>query len=55
MGLLRFRTKLVHDPRIQEGKILVCATVAPGDQARRATVALSAAGGIDVRVEEGEV
>jgi hypothetical protein len=55
MGLLRFRTKLVHDPRIQEGKILVCATVAPGDQARRATDALSAAGGIDVRVEEGEV
>ncbi|MBE0569374.1 MAG: DUF3341 domain-containing protein [Deltaproteobacteria bacterium] len=55
MGLLRFRTKLVHDPRIQEGKILVCATVAPGDPARRAIDALTAAGGIDVRLEEGTV
>jgi hypothetical protein len=55
MGLFRFRKKVVHDPRIQEGKILVCASVSPGDQAQRAIDALSAAGGIDVRFEEGEV
>jgi hypothetical protein len=55
MGLMRFRTKIVHDPRIREGKILVCAVVEPGDQARRAIDALSTAGGIDVRFEEGKV
>jgi hypothetical protein len=54
MGLMRFRKQIIHDPRIQEGKILVCATVEPGEQAQRAIEALSAAGGIDVRSEEGE-
>jgi hypothetical protein len=53
MKLLRFRTKTVHDPRIREGKILLCAAVARGDQERRAADALRAAGGIDVRTEEG--
>ncbi len=55
MGLMRFRTKTVHDPRIHEGKILVCAVVAPGDEAQAAIEALSAAGGIDVRAEEGKI
>ncbi|MGE5247911.1 MAG: quinol:electron acceptor oxidoreductase subunit ActD [Verrucomicrobiota bacterium] len=53
MGLLRFRTKLIHDPRIQEGKVLVCASVEAGDQARQAVDALKAAGGAEVRSEEG--
>ena len=55
MGLMRLRTKTVHDPRIHEGKILVCAVVAPGEEAQRAIDALSAAGGIDVRAEEGKI
>ena len=55
MGLCRFRTKLIHDPRIQEGKILLCASVEPGDQAQRASAAMITAGGIDVRSEEGEL
>jgi hypothetical protein len=53
MGLMRFRTKVIHDPRIREGKILVCATVETGEEAQRAIDTLTAAGGIDVRSEEG--
>ena len=55
MGLMRFRTKVIHDPRIREGKILVCAAVEAGEQARRAIEAISAAGGLDVRSEQGEL
>ena len=54
MRLLRFGRKVIHDPRIHEGKILLCASVEPGDQAQRAIAAMKAAGGIDVRAEEGE-
>ncbi len=55
IGLGRFRRKRVFDPRIHEGKIAVCARVAPGEQAGRAIEALKEAGGIDVRSEEGEL
>ncbi|MGA8752613.1 quinol:electron acceptor oxidoreductase subunit ActD [Candidatus Deferrimicrobium sp.] len=55
MGLMRFRTKVIHDPRIHEGKILLCASVEPGDQARRAIEAMREAGGTEVRTEEGEL
>jgi len=55
MGLCRFRTKLIHDPRIQEGKILLCARVSGDEQARRTIGAMREAGGIDVRSEEGEL
>lgn len=55
MGLCRFRTKLIHDPRIQEGKILLCARVSGDEQAGRAIDAMKSAGGIDVRPEEGEL
>jgi hypothetical protein len=55
MGLCRFRTRLIHDPRIQEGKILLCARVSGDEQARRAIDAMKSAGGIDVRPEEGEL
>ncbi|MGE5283383.1 MAG: quinol:electron acceptor oxidoreductase subunit ActD [Actinomycetota bacterium] len=55
MGLCRFRTRLIHDPRIQEGKILLCARVPGDEQAQRAMDAMKAAGGIDVRLEEGEL
>jgi hypothetical protein len=55
MGLCRFRTKLIHDPRIQEGKILLCARVSGDELAKRAMDAMRTAGGIDVRAEEGEL
>jgi hypothetical protein len=55
MGLCRFRTRLIHDPRIQEGKILLCARVSGEEEARRAIDAMKSAGGIDVRSEEGEL
>ena len=55
MGLCRFRTRLIHDPRIQEGKILLCARVSGDEEARRAIDAMKTAGGIDVRPEEGEL
>jgi len=55
MGLCRFRTRLIHDPRIQEGKILLCARVSGDEQAGRAMDAMKSAGGIDVRPEEGEL
>ena len=55
MGLCRFRTRLIHDPRIHEGKILLCASVERGDQARCAIEAMRKAGGTEVREEEGEL
>jgi Alternative complex III, ActD subunit len=55
MGLCRFRTKVIHDPRIQEGKILLCARVTGDEQARRAIDTMKSAGGTDVRSEEGEL
>lgn len=55
MGLCRFRTRLIHDPRIHEGKILLCASVEQGDQARCAIEAMRKAGGTEVREEEGEL
>ncbi|MGB7630218.1 MAG: quinol:electron acceptor oxidoreductase subunit ActD [Candidatus Deferrimicrobium sp.] len=55
MGLCRFRTRLIHDPRIQEGKILLCVRVTGDEQTRRAMDAMKSAGGIDVRPEEGEL
>jgi hypothetical protein len=55
IGLARFRTRKVFDPRIHEGKIAVCASVTPGEQARQAARALSEAGGIEVREGEGEL
>ncbi|MBE0607149.1 MAG: DUF3341 domain-containing protein [Deltaproteobacteria bacterium] len=55
MGLCRFRTKVIHDPRIQEGKILLCARVSGDEEAKRAMGAMKSAGGIDVRPEEGEL
>ncbi|MEK6779963.1 MAG: quinol:electron acceptor oxidoreductase subunit ActD [Candidatus Deferrimicrobiota bacterium] len=55
MGLGRFKARKVHDPRIHEGKIAVCALVEPGEQARRAAGALTEAGGTEVRAEEGEL
>ncbi len=55
IGLARFRTRKVFDPRIHEGKIAVCAAVEPGEQARRAESALTEAGGTGVRTEEGEL
>ena len=55
MGLCRFRTKVIHDPRIQEGKILLCARVTGDEQAGQAMDAMKSAGGIEVRAEEGEL
>jgi hypothetical protein len=53
MGLPRFRGKAIHDARIHEGKIAVLARVEPGEQERRAREAMEAAGGTDIRCEEG--
>lgn len=53
MGLPRWKVRKIHDPRIHEGKIAVCARVGDDDEARRAEQALRAAGGSDVRTEEG--
>lgn len=55
MGLLRFPPKMIHDPRIHDGKIALCARVAGDEQARRTIEAMREAGGIDVRSEEGEL
>jgi len=52
MGLPRWGTPKVHDPLIHEGKIAVCAEVAPGEEADRALAALRLAGGVGVRIEE---
>jgi len=55
MGLLRFPPKMIHDPRIHDGKIALCARVEGDEQASRAMAAMKTAGGIDVRPEEGEL
>jgi hypothetical protein len=55
MGLLRFPPKMIHDPRIHDGKIALCARVEGDEQAWRAMDAMKAAGGTDVRAEEGEL
>lgn len=55
MRLLRFPPKAVHDPRIHDGKIALCARVEGDDQARRVAAAMKEAGGTDVRSEEGEL
>lgn len=55
MGLLRFPPKMIHDPRIHDGKIALCARVEGDEQAGRAMDAMKAAGGTDVRAEEGEL
>jgi hypothetical protein len=55
MELLRFPPKMIHDPRIHDGKIALCARVEGDDQAGRAMDAMKTAGGTDVRPEEGEL
>lgn len=55
MRLLRFPPKVVHDPRIHDGKIALCVRVEGEGQAFRVTSILKAAGGTDVRAEEGEL
>ena len=55
MGLGRFRATKIHDPRVHEGMIAVCARVEPGDQENRAGAVMKEAGGHDVRTEEGEL
>lgn len=55
MGLLRFPPKMVHDPRIHDGKIALCARVEGDEQERRTIEAMREAGGIEVRAEEGEL
>ena len=55
MRLLRFPPKVVHDPRIHDGKIALCARVEGDEQARRVMDAMKSAGGTDVRAEEGEL
>jgi hypothetical protein len=55
MRLLRFPPKVVHDPRIHDGKIALCVRVDGEGQAFRVTSIMKAAGGTDVRPEEGEL
>ena len=55
MRLLRYPPKVIHDPRIHDGKIALCARVEGDEQARRAIVAMQGAGGTDVRAEKGEL
>jgi hypothetical protein len=55
MRLLRYPPKVVHEPRIHDGKIALCARVEGEEQARRAIEAMRGAGGTDVRAEEGEL
>lgn len=55
MGLLHFPPKAIHDPRIHDGKIALCARVEGDEQARLAMDAMKDAGGTDVRPEEGEL
>ena len=54
MGLGRFRRRKIHDPRIHEGMIALCARVEPGEE-DRVIAAMREAGGQDVRTEEGEL
>lgn len=53
IGLGWFRPKKIFDPRIHDGKIALCASVDGWEPARRAEEAMRAAGGTDVRAEEG--
>ena len=55
IGLARFRAKRVFDPRIHEGKIVLCARVETPEQERGARDAMRAAGGTEIRTEEGEL
>jgi hypothetical protein len=55
MRLLRYPPKVVHDPRIHDGKIALCVLVDGEGQAFRVTSILKAAGGTDVRAEEGDL
>ena len=55
MRLLRFPTKVVHDPRIHDGKIALYARVEGEGQAFRVTSIMKAAGGVEIRAEEGEL
>jgi hypothetical protein len=55
MGLLRFPPRMIHDPRIHDGKIALCARVEGDEQARRTIEAMREAGGTEVRAEEGEL
>jgi hypothetical protein len=55
MGLLRFPPKMIHEPRIHDGKIALCARVEGDEQAGRAMDAMRNAGGTEVRAEEGEL
>ena len=55
IGLGRFRTKKVFDPKIHEGKIALCAAVESETQERGVLQAMRDAGGTDVRTEEGEL
>ena len=54
MGLGRFRARKIHDPRIHEGMIALCARVEPEEEGR-VVAAMKEAGGQDVRTEEGEL
>ncbi len=53
IGLARFGAKKVFDAGIHEGKIVLCARVETPEQERAATEAMKAAGGAQVRTEEG--
>ncbi len=53
IGLGWSRKKKVFDPRIHDGKIALCAAVDTAEQEQRAVEAMRAAGGTDVRPEEG--
>jgi Protein of unknown function (DUF3341) len=55
MRLLRFPPKVVHDPRIHDGKIALCVRVDEEGQAFRVTSVMKAAGGTDIRAEEGDL
>jgi hypothetical protein len=46
---------MIHDPRIHDGKIALCARVEGDEQAGQVMDAMKSAGGIDVRPEEGEL
>ncbi len=53
IGLGRPRSKKIFDPRIHDGKIVLCAAVDTGEQERRAIEEMRSAGGTDIRAEEG--
>jgi len=55
MRLLRYPPKVVHDPRIHDGKIALCVRVDGEGQAFRVTSVMKAAGGTDIRAVEGEL